>query len=91
MKRVEEKESNNDSESEEEFVYTSIYTNKPFFDWKLAKVDFGLDFEIIGDNGFETFFQEKFIEDYIELRKSYIKRDFLGFRFIAHKFKGSFK
>ena len=76
---------------DDDMVFTEVYINKPFYDWKQAQREYGLVFSIISENGFDAFVQEKFITDFITLRKCYILRDYVGIRFWVHKFKGSFK
>jgi hypothetical protein len=85
---AENKESDCD---DDEMEFTEVYINKPFYDWKQAQREYGLVFSIISEDGFDSFVQEKFISDFITLRKCYILRDYVGIRFWVHKFKGSFK
>jgi hypothetical protein len=78
-------------DGEKTFEFSPIYVNKPFFDWKTAEEEFGLVFNIFSENGFENFIQEKFLGDLFYLRKCFILRDYMGIRFVLHKFRGSFK
>ncbi len=78
-------------DDEDEYEFTEDYVKPPFFDWKAAQREYGLEFLLISKNGYEEFIEEKFLNDFITLRKCYIQRDFSGIRFWIHKFKGSFK
>ncbi len=84
-------ESKDNDSDDDEFKFTEIYINKPFYDWKQAQREYGLVFTIISEDGFDAFVQEKFLTDFITLRRCYILRDYVGVRFWVHKFKGSFK
>ncbi len=75
---------------DEEFIFTEDYTNPPFFDWNKAEKENGVVFAVFAENGFERFITEKFLIDLIEMRKYYIMRDYVNFRFMIHKSK-SFK
>jgi hypothetical protein len=90
-KRAIIEENNGNDSDDEDIKFTEIYINKPFYDWKLAQREYGLVFSIISEDGFDAFVQEKFLVDFITLRKCYIQRDYVGVRFWVHKFKGSFK
>ncbi len=86
------KEDERESEADdEEFCFSNIHVNKPFYDWQLAEANHGLVFTAIAQDGFHGFVKEKFINDFICARKCYIMRDYSGLRFWIHKFKGSFK
>jgi hypothetical protein len=61
-----------------------------FYNFSLAQEEFGFDYESFIQFGFKTFLEETFIKDLIDFRKSYISRNYISVRFIAHKFKGSF-
>jgi len=75
---------------DEEFVFTEDYTYPPFFDWNLAENENGLQFTSFSENGFAKFIKEKFLNEMVLMRKYYLMRDYVDFRFIIHKSK-SFK
>jgi hypothetical protein len=64
--------------------------NLPYFDFLEAIENYGFDFAIFSADGFSKFIKETYMNNFIELRKAFILRDFLKIRFYAHKFKGSF-
>ena len=68
-----------------------IYTQSPYFDFYDAVNSYGFDWDSFKENNFSDFIEKTFIIDFIEFRKSYIKRDYHEkIRKLAHKFKGSF-
>jgi len=75
---------------DQEFIFTEEYTNPPFYDWNKAENENGLVFTIFSENGFDNFIKEKLLNEMIMMRKYYIIRDYLNFRFLIHKSK-SFK
>ena len=75
----------------EDYQFTQDYVNPPYFDWEKAETEYGLEFYKFSIDGFSSFIKEKFLDELITLRKSYIKRDFEKVRFCIHKYKGSFK
>jgi hypothetical protein len=88
---IKEEDHENDSSDDDEFRFTEIHVNKPFYDWEMAEADHGLVFVAISHEGFDGFVREKFLNDLICVRRSYIMRDYTALRFWIHKFKGSFK
>jgi hypothetical protein len=64
-------------------------TNSPYFDFNTAIEDFGFDFEPFKANNFHDFV-ESLIQDYTNLRKNYILRNYRQFRSEIHKLKGMF-
>jgi len=62
-----------------------------FFNFTLAEEDFGFDYDSFIKDGFVKFLEQTFIRDFIEFRKNYLMRNYSQVRFLAHKFKGSFK
>lgn len=72
------------------YIFTEVHSQYPFFDWKEGEKEFGA-FGALCKDGFSSFLKDKFIGDFITLRKNFITRDYCGIRFLAHKFKGSFK
>jgi hypothetical protein len=64
--------------------------NLPYFDFIEAIENYGFDFELFSADGFSKFLRETYLNNFIELRKAFILKDFLKIRFFAHKFKGSF-
>jgi hypothetical protein len=64
-------------------------TNSPHFDFNTAIEDFGFDFEPFKENNFHDFV-ESLIQDYTNLRKNYILRNYRQFRSEIHKLKGMF-
>ena len=81
---------NSPPNADEEFIFTEEYTSPPFFDWNKAENENGLLFVSFSENGFEKFIKEKFLTEMIQMRKYYLMRDYVDFRFIIHKSK-SFK
>jgi hypothetical protein len=75
---------------EEDFIFTKEYTYPPFFDWNIAENENGLMFVSFAENGFAKFIKEKFLTEMVQMRKSFLMRDYVDFRFIIHKSK-SFK
>lgn len=66
---------------------TDFFTNSPFFDLNEAIENYGLDIDMIKENNFHDFISV-LIQDYADLRKSYIMKDLGVFRKKAHKIKG---
>ncbi len=66
-------------------------TDGEYYNFFLAQEEYGFDYESFIKDGFKNFLEDTFIKDLIDLRKSYISRNYMQVRFIAHKFKGSFK
>lgn len=66
-------------------------TNLPYFDFNLAIEDYGLDFQEFSADGFSAFLEETYLDNFIQLRKNFINKDFSKVRFYAHKFKGVFQ
>ena len=64
--------------------------NPPYFNIYESIESYGFDLNSFMENGFRHFISQTFLTDFIEFRKAYIIRDFVKFRFYAHKFKGSF-
>lgn len=67
-----------------------ILTNVPYYDFYDACENYGFDLADFIKDGFDSFIDSTYIKDLIKLRKSYIIRDYVEVRKIAHKFKGSF-
>ena len=67
-----------------------LYINAPYFDFIEAE-NFGFDIETFQLEGFKLFVTGTILSDFIRMRKSYIARDIIDVRFIAHKFKGCFR
>lgn len=67
-----------------------FFVNPPFFNFLYAEDELGLNFNELCEEGFANFLENIYHHDLIELRKSYIKRDYAVIRFISHKFKSPF-
>ncbi len=68
-----------------------IYMQPPHFDFFNASENLGFDWKSFKDYNFKNFIEKTYITDFIEMRKSYIKRDYHHkVRKLAHQFKGSF-
>lgn len=67
-----------------------LYINAPYFDLVQAE-NFGFDIETFQLEGFGIFITKTILCDFIRMRKSFIARDIIDVRFIAHKFKGCFR
>lgn len=63
------------------------YINPPYYDLNEAIENYGLDIDMIKENNFHEFISG-LIEDYIQMRKSFIMKDLGTFRKKAHKIKG---
>jgi hypothetical protein len=72
-----------------EVIDEEMLINPPYYDFVEAE-NFGCSLDDIAENNFNVFITNTFIIDLIKLRKSYIIRDFVEVRKVAHKFKGSF-
>jgi hypothetical protein len=81
---------NSSLNADEEFIFTEDFTNPPFYDWNMAENENGLVFTLFSENGFEKFINEKLVNEMIQMRKYYIMREYVNFRFMIHKSK-SFK
>jgi hypothetical protein len=79
------------SDDENEYFNQPIFKQSPYFDFYDAVVNFGFDFSAFKKDNFASFINNTFINDFIEFRRAYIKRDYHDkVRKLAHKFKGSF-
>ncbi len=67
-----------------------LYINPPYFDFVEAD-NFGFDIETFQYEGFKLFITTTILTDFIRMRKSFIARDIMDVRFIAHKLKGCFR
>ncbi len=66
------------------------FKNVPFFDFLHAEEELGFSFSEFAKNGFGEFINSIYAEDFINLRKCYITRNYIQVRFLTHKFKSPF-
>ena len=66
------------------------FVNTPYFNFLHAEEELGFLFSDFAKNNFGEFIQTCYVVDLINLRKSYIMRNFVQVRFLAHKFKSPF-
>jgi hypothetical protein len=77
--------------ADDEYFNHQIFKQPPYFDFYEAVSNYGFDFDTFKKNNFHAFITSTFINDFIEFRKAYLKRDYHEkVRKLAHKFKGSF-
>jgi hypothetical protein len=78
-------------DDENEFFNHPIFRQSPHFDFYESVTNLGFDFDSFKKDNFSQFITNTYINDFIEFRKAYIKRDYHEkVRKLAHKFKGSF-
>ena len=79
------------SDDEGEYFNHPIFKQLPYFDFYEAVNNYGFDFDSFKKENFTSFLNSTFVNDFIEFRRAYIKRDYHEkVRKLAHKFKGSF-
>jgi hypothetical protein len=67
-----------------------ILINLPFFDFRKAEEEYGI-YELVSENGFQDFINEKYLIELTELRQLFIKKDYEETRKRAHKIKSAFR
>jgi len=66
-----------------------ILINLPFFDFRKADEEYGI-YELVSENGFQDFINEKYLTELTELRQHFIKNNYEETRKRAHKMKSAF-
>jgi hypothetical protein len=64
------------SDDENEYLMHPIFKQIPYFDFYDAVANYGFDFDSFMKNGFSDFVNETLINDYINFRRAYVKRDY---------------
>lgn len=85
---LETRESESDSISDG--LKIRYFIKEPFYNFIYAEEELGLNFSDLSKNGFQEFLQSIYLNDLIQLRKAYIKRNYGSIRFLSHKFKSPF-
>ena len=71
--------------------FPAVMSQPPYFDFINSIDNYGFDWDSFCENNFEQFIKKTFIDDFLNFRKAYIRRDYHeNVRKLAHKFKGSF-
>ena len=66
------------------------FKNIPFYNFMHAEEELGFSFSDFAKNNFAEFLNTCYVEDFINLRKNFIMRNYVAVRFLAHKFKSPF-
>jgi hypothetical protein len=85
---LETRESDSNLISEE--MKKAHFIKQPYYNFIYAEEELGLNFLDLSFDGFREFLETIYLKDLIELRKAYIKRDYITIRFLSHKFKSPF-
>jgi hypothetical protein len=81
---------NNNQADDSDSKFTKLHCNAPFFDFKHAENTLGVDFEFISEDGFKEFLEDKYLNLLVDLRNTYLKKDYKTLDEHAHKIKGAF-
>ncbi len=83
LSTLETRESESNRISEE--MKKAHFIKQPYYNFIYAEEELGLNFLDLSKNGFREFLETIYLNDLIQLRKAYIKRDYGTIRFLSHK------